>query len=80
MTLIYLGSRGLKDFDSALIGYAVATVVTLAALVYRDRELQPACRTLAGADDSGVALSGNQVGLPGLVWPQCQAVARRVAL
>ena len=25
--LIYIGSRGLRDFDSALIGYAVATVV-----------------------------------------------------
>jgi hypothetical protein len=35
MTLIYLGSRGLQDFDSALIGYAVASVVTFAALVYR---------------------------------------------
>jgi hypothetical protein len=35
MVLIYLGSRGLKDFDSALIGYAVATIVALAALVYR---------------------------------------------
>jgi hypothetical protein len=35
MALIYLGSRGLRDFDSALIGYAVAAVVTLAALVYR---------------------------------------------
>lgn len=35
MLLIYLGSRGLKDFDSALIGYAVATILALAALVYR---------------------------------------------
>ncbi len=35
VALIYLGSRGLKDFDSALIGYAVATVIALAALVYR---------------------------------------------
>ena len=35
MTLIYLGSRGLQDFDSALIGYAVAAVITSAALVYR---------------------------------------------
>src|SRR3954451_15072263 len=34
--LIFLGSRGLKDFDSALIGYAVATVVAFTALVYRD--------------------------------------------
>lgn len=33
--LIFIGSRGFKDFDSALIGYAVATVVTTAALVYR---------------------------------------------
>lgn len=35
MILIYVGSRGLKDFDSALIGYAVGTVVATAALVYR---------------------------------------------
>ena len=33
--LIYLGSRGFKDFDAALIGYAVATLFTVAALVYR---------------------------------------------
>lgn len=33
--LMYLGSRGFKDFDSALIGYAVATVFALAAVVYR---------------------------------------------
>ncbi len=33
--LIIVGSRGLRDFDSALIGYAVASVVTVAALVYR---------------------------------------------
>lgn len=33
--LIYVGSRGFKDFDSALIGYAVATVFALAAIVYR---------------------------------------------
>src|SRR5262245_65331566 len=33
--LIFLGSRGFKDFDSALIGYAVATVFALAAVVYR---------------------------------------------
>ncbi|HEY7295797.1 MAG TPA: MFS transporter [Dehalococcoidia bacterium] len=33
--LIYLGSRGLKDFDSELIGYAVGTVLAFAALVYR---------------------------------------------
>jgi hypothetical protein len=35
IALIYLGSRGFKDFDSALIGYAVATLFTVAALVYR---------------------------------------------
>lgn len=35
MVLIYVGSRGLKDFDSALIGYAVGTVFALAGLVYR---------------------------------------------
>lgn len=33
--LIYFGSRGLKDFDSALIGYAVGTVAAVAGLVYR---------------------------------------------
>src|SRR5205085_11564524 len=33
--LIYLGSRGFKDFDSALIGYAVATLFVAAALAYR---------------------------------------------
>lgn len=33
--LIYVGSRRFKDFDSALIGYAVATVFALAASVYR---------------------------------------------
>jgi hypothetical protein len=33
--LMYLGSRRFKDFDSALIGYAVATVFALAAVVYR---------------------------------------------
>lgn len=33
--LMYLGSRGFKDFDSALIGYAVASVFALAAIVYR---------------------------------------------
>ncbi len=33
--LIYVGSRGLRDFDSALVGYAVATVFALAAIVYR---------------------------------------------
>ncbi len=33
--LIYVGSRGLRDFDSALIGYAVGTIVAVAGLVYR---------------------------------------------
>lgn len=33
--LIFIGSRGLRDFDSALIGYAVATLFTLVALTYR---------------------------------------------
>jgi hypothetical protein len=33
--LIFLGSRGFRDFDSALIGYAVATVFAIAAIVYR---------------------------------------------
>lgn len=33
--LIYIGSRGLRDFDSALIGYAVATLFALVALTYR---------------------------------------------
>jgi hypothetical protein len=35
LVLVYVGSRGLRDFDSALIGYAVATVFTSAAIVYR---------------------------------------------
>lgn len=35
MLLIYVGSRGLRDFDSALVGYAVATVFATAAIVYR---------------------------------------------
>jgi hypothetical protein len=35
VALIYAGSRGLKDFDSALVGYAVASVFALAAVVYR---------------------------------------------
>jgi hypothetical protein len=35
VVLIYVGSRGLKDFDSALVGYAVATVFATAAIVYR---------------------------------------------
>jgi hypothetical protein len=33
--LIFIGSRGLRDFDSALIGYAVATLFALVALTYR---------------------------------------------
>jgi len=35
LILIYVGSRGLRDFDAALIGYAVATVFVVAALTYR---------------------------------------------
>src|SRR5436305_6831148 len=35
IVLIVIGCRGLRDFDSALIGYAVATIFALAALVYR---------------------------------------------
>lgn len=35
LVLVYVGSRGLRDFDSALIGYAVATVFVIAALTYR---------------------------------------------
>lgn len=35
IALIYIGSRGFRDFDSALIGYAVATLVAIAALTYR---------------------------------------------
>src|SRR5581483_4468537 len=35
VALIYLGSRGLKDFDSALGGYAVASVFAVAAVTYR---------------------------------------------
>jgi len=33
--LIYVGSRRLRDFDSALVGYAIATVFATAAIVYR---------------------------------------------
>ena len=33
--LIVIGSRGLQDFDSALIGYAVASVFMIGALAYR---------------------------------------------
>ncbi|MBX6342242.1 MAG: MFS transporter, partial [Thermomicrobiaceae bacterium] len=35
LVLVYVGSRGLRDFDSALIGYAVATVFAVAAFTYR---------------------------------------------
>lgn len=33
--LIYVGSRGFRDFDSALVGYAVASVFAFTAIVYR---------------------------------------------
>ena len=35
MVPIYVGSRGLKDFDSALAGYAVGTIFAVSGLVYR---------------------------------------------
>jgi hypothetical protein len=35
LILIVVGTRGLRTFDSALIGYAVATVFAIAALTYR---------------------------------------------
>lgn len=35
LVLVFAGSRGLRDFDAALIGYAVATVFAIAALTYR---------------------------------------------
>jgi len=35
LLLIYFGSRRLRDFDSALIGYAVGSVFAIAALIYR---------------------------------------------
>lgn len=35
MVLIYVGSRGLRDFDSALVGYAVGTIFAFSGLVYR---------------------------------------------
>jgi len=35
VALIYIGSQGLETFDSALIGYAVATLFAIAALAYR---------------------------------------------
>jgi hypothetical protein len=35
IVLVIAGSRGLRDFDAALIGYAVATLFAVAALTYR---------------------------------------------
>jgi hypothetical protein len=35
IVLIVVGSRGLRDFDAALIGYAVASVFMIGALAYR---------------------------------------------
>jgi hypothetical protein len=35
IVLVVAGSRGLRDFDAALIGYAVATLFAIAALTYR---------------------------------------------
>ena len=35
LVLVFIGSRGLRDFDAALIGYAVGTVFAIAALTYR---------------------------------------------
>jgi hypothetical protein len=35
LALVFIGSRGLRDFDAALIGYAVATVFAVAALTFR---------------------------------------------
>lgn len=35
LALIYIGSRGLRDFDAALVGYAVGTIFAAAGLVYR---------------------------------------------
>lgn len=35
LILVYIGSQGLATFDSALIGYAVATIFAIAALIYR---------------------------------------------
>ena len=35
IVLIFVGSRGFRDFDSALIGYAAAVVFATAAIVYR---------------------------------------------
>jgi hypothetical protein len=35
LALIYLGSEGLRNFDAALVGYAVGTIFAFAGLVYR---------------------------------------------
>lgn len=35
LVLIYVGSRGLKHFDSALIGYCVASIFAIAAMTHR---------------------------------------------
>ena len=35
LLLMYVGSRGFRDFDPALIGYAVASLFACAAIVYR---------------------------------------------
>lgn len=35
LLLVYIGSRGLRNFDSALIAYAVATTFAIAAMSYR---------------------------------------------
>src|SRR5690606_24992599 len=35
LVLIYVGSRGLENFDAALVGYAVGTIFAVAGLVYR---------------------------------------------
>ncbi|GHO77665.1 hypothetical protein KSD_54360 [Ktedonobacter sp. SOSP1-85] len=35
IVLIVVGSRGLRDFDAALIGYAVSSVFMIGALAYR---------------------------------------------
>ncbi len=50
---ILLGSRGLRDFDSALLPYAVATVFL--AFGVSESRLHAACREL-NAKDSGIRL------------------------
>jgi len=35
LVLIYIGSRGLQNFDAALVGYAVGTIFAFGGLVYR---------------------------------------------